>query len=166
MTSNFPIDSHLPQNARGTPLSIFAMFALKQSVLTQRSLSPFKLTNKRSIPGLIAVDKAFLRPQASFTFNRAVQFSASSTKIAPLLPRTFPSSGFESIDPSIKIEEETLSFYDPRMFYPVHLGEVFRECYQVVAKPGWGAHSTIWLCHDLQYANFPSLLISTSVSHF
>lgn len=45
------------------------------------------------------------------------------------------------------------------MFYPVRIGEVFRERYQVVAKLGWGAHSTIWLCHDLQYANFASLFI-------
>lgn len=36
------------------------------------------------------------------------------------------------------------------MFYPVRIGEVLRERYQVVAKLGWGAHSTIWLCHDLQ----------------
>lgn len=142
------------------------MSALKQSVLTQRSLSPFRWTGKRSIPGLSVVDKTFLCTRASFTFHRAVQFSSSSIRIAPLPPRTFPSSGFKSIDPSIKIEEETLPFYDPRMFYPVRLGEVFQERYQIVAKLGWGAHSTIWLCHDLQYASLPSLLVSASISHF
>lgn len=86
--------------------------------------------------------------------------------MAPLLPRTFPTSGFVIIDPSIKVEEESLSFYDPRMFYPVRLGEVFQERYQVVAKLGYGGHSTIWLCHDLQYASSPSLLILTRISKF
>ncbi|KAI7781332.1 hypothetical protein LA080_014878 [Diaporthe eres] len=125
------------------------MFALKQPVLIQRSLSRLNGPGRRSIPGFGAVDKPFLRPHASFTLNRAVQFWSSSTRIAPLLPRTFPSSGFESIDPKIKIEEETLSSYDLRMFYPVRMDEVFRERYQVVAKVEWGAYSTIWLCHDL-----------------
>lgn len=71
--------------------------------------------------------------------------------MAPVPPHTFPSSNFEIIDPSLKIEEENLSFYDPRMFYPVRIGEVFQDRYQVITKLGWGAHSTIWLCHDLQY---------------
>lgn len=72
--------------------------------------------------------------------------------MAPIPPRQFPTSGFEIIDPSLKFEEETMSIYDPRMFYPVRLGEIFEGRYQVIAKLGWGAHSTIWLCHDLQYA--------------
>lgn len=44
------------------------------------------------------------------------------------------------------------------MFYPVTIGEVFEERYRVVAKLGWGAHSTIWLCHDLQYVLYLLLL--------
>lgn len=74
--------------------------------------------------------------------------------MATLSPRTFPSSGFQVIDASLKIEEETLSFYDPRLFYPVRIGEVFQERYQVIIKLGWGAHSKIWLCHDLRYLPF------------
>lgn len=127
LTSILPIGSHLPKtlNSRGIPLSIVAMFALKRSVLTQRPLSPFERIGKGSIPGLSAVGIALQRPHTSLTFNRAVHSSSSSIRMAPLLPRTFPASGFESIDPSIKIEEETLSFYNRRMFYPVRMGEVF-----------------------------------------
>jgi serine/threonine-protein kinase SRPK3 len=77
--------------------------------------------------------------------NRA----SSSVPRRPLVPRRFPSSGFETIDVSIKVEEETLPFYDPKMFYPVRIGEVFRKRYQVVAKLGYGTTSTTWLCHDL-----------------
>lgn len=68
---------------------------------------------------------------------------------APSRPRKFPSSGFEVIDGSVKVEEETLPFYNPRLFYPVRIGEVFANRYQVVAKLGYGTTSTTWLCHDL-----------------
>lgn len=79
--------------------------------------------------------------------------------MTPVPPHTFPSSGFEIIDPSLPIEEETLSFYDPHMFYPVRIGEVFQTRYQVITKLGWGAHSTIWLCHDLQYVLFKKIFL-------
>lgn len=40
--------------------------------------------------------------------------------------------------------------YKPENYYPVYLGEVFKERYQVVAKLGYGVYSTVWLCRDLQ----------------
>jgi len=75
--------------------------------------------------------------------------AVSSAPRRPLVPRKYPSSGFEMIDMSVKIEEETLPFYNPRLFYPVRIGEVFSDRYQVVAKLGYGTTSTTWLCHDL-----------------
>ncbi|KAL5315917.1 hypothetical protein ACEPPN_016791 [Leptodophora sp. 'Broadleaf-Isolate-01'] len=75
--------------------------------------------------------------------------AASSAPRRPLVPRKFPSSRFEIIDVSVKIEEETLPFYNPMLFYPVRIGEVFGNRYQVVAKLGYGTTSTTWLCHDL-----------------
>lgn len=75
--------------------------------------------------------------------------AASSTSRRPLLPRNFPSNGFETIDASVKLEEESLPFYDPKLFYPVRIGEVFGNRYQVVAKLGYGTTSTTWLSHDL-----------------
>jgi hypothetical protein len=75
---------------------------------------------------------------------------SSSASGRPLLPRKFPSSGFEVIDPLIKVEEETIPFYDARLYYPVRIGEVFLNRYQAVAKLGYGSSSTIWLCHDLR----------------
>lgn len=74
---------------------------------------------------------------------------AVSSSRRPLVPRKFPTSGFEIIDASIKIEEETLPFYDQRLFYPVRIGEILDKRYQVVAKLGYGTTSTTWLCHDL-----------------
>ncbi|GAW21458.1 hypothetical protein ANO14919_109770 [Xylariales sp. No.14919] len=77
----------------------------------------------------------------------------------PLQPRVFPTSGFEIIDPSKNIEEEGMSVYKPEIFYPVRLGEVFQNRYQVVAKIGFGSSSTIWLGHDLRDHTHVSLKV-------
>ena len=60
------------------------------------------------------------------------------------------SSDFERIDPSYLVEEETLSRYKPRDYYPVKLGEVLHDRYQTIGKLGYGSASTVWLCRDLQ----------------
>jgi serine/threonine-protein kinase SRPK3 len=65
--------------------------------------------------------------------------------------RTFPSSGFEKIPESKRLEEETLPDYKAHKYYPVRLGEVFQSRYQAVAKLGYGTGSTVWLCRDLKY---------------
>lgn len=44
-------------------------------------------------------------------------------------------------------------------FYPVHLGEVFQDRYQTVAKLGFGSSSTIWLARDLWYADINKLKV-------
>ncbi|KAK9582371.1 hypothetical protein V6Z93_008707 [Aspergillus fumigatus] len=74
--------------------------------------------------------------------------SSSSLRVPHAL-RSFPSSGFELIDHSEKIEEETLPTYHAEKYYPVHIGEVLNNQYQVLAKLGYGVTSTVWLCRDL-----------------
>ncbi|KAF9073510.1 putative CDK4/6 [Rhodocollybia butyracea] len=64
-------------------------------------------------------------------------------------PRNFPSSGFKIIDGAEKLEEENWDWYEPGIFYPVRIGEVFQSRYQVVGKLGYGSRSTAWLCRDL-----------------
>ncbi|GCB20607.1 serine/threonine-protein kinase SRPK [Aspergillus awamori] len=64
-------------------------------------------------------------------------------------PRTFPTSGFELLDPRIKIEEERLPTYSPHKYYPVQEGEIFNDRYQAIAKVGFGVTSTVWLARDL-----------------
>ncbi|KAI1855941.1 hypothetical protein JX265_012024 [Neoarthrinium moseri] len=54
------------------------------------------------------------------------------------------------IPPDHKVEEETLPDYLPVRYYPVRIGEVFIDRYQVVGKLGFGASSTVWLAHDLR----------------
>lgn len=68
-----------------------------------------------------------------------------------LLPRTFPNTNFIRIPLEEKVEEETLPDYLPARYYPVRIGQVFVDRYQVVGKLGFGASSTVWLAHDLRY---------------
>jgi len=68
---------------------------------------------------------------------------------SPLPPRVFPHSGYKVIDPSTLIEEERLPHYDKHIFYPVRIGDIFQNQYQVVSKLGFGSNSTVWFCHDL-----------------
>ena len=56
---------------------------------------------------------------------------------------------FETIDPSLKVEEETVPSYKAHKFYPVRIGETIHERYRVLGKLGYGSGSTIWLCRDL-----------------
>lgn len=55
----------------------------------------------------------------------------------------FPQSGYQIIDSSIKLEEETLPHYEQTSFYPVRIGDVFQNRYQMVNKLGYGANSTV-----------------------
>ncbi|CAG1987992.1 unnamed protein product, partial [Fusarium graminearum] len=68
---------------------------------------------------------------------------------APLRPRVFNNPNFIRIPAINKIEEETLPDYLPVRYYPVRIGEVFVDRYQVVGKLGFGASSTVWLANDL-----------------
>ena len=69
------------------------------------------------------------------------------------IPRKYPTSGFQLLDPTVKIAEENLPWYTHERFYPVRLGEVFRDRYQVLGKLGYGGSSTVWLCRDLSYVS-------------
>lgn len=70
---------------------------------------------------------------------------------------------FVLLDPSIKGEEETLLFYRLDLLYAVLLGEIFDNSYQVAAKIGYGASSTVWLCHDLAYVKTIDCTLHLSV---
>ncbi|UCK59335.1 hypothetical protein AFCA_002153 [Aspergillus flavus] len=74
-------------------------------------------------------------------------------------PREFPTSGFELLDTSSKIEEETLPTYSPEKYYPVQQGEVFNDRYQVLAKLGYGVTSTVWFARDLVDSTYVVLKI-------
>jgi len=84
------------------------------------------------------------------------QYSDRVMVLPPLPPRAFQLTGFEVIDPSQMVEEERLPFYNRDHYYPMRIGEVLKDRYQVVTKLGYGASSTVWLCRDLRYSKYPS----------
>ncbi|PYH66875.1 CDK4/6 [Aspergillus vadensis CBS 113365] len=68
----------------------------------------------------------------------------------PLWPvRNNSHSTHPLLDPTERLEEETLPWYSPERYYPVRVGEVLQSRYQIVGKLGYGGYSTIWLCRDL-----------------
>ena len=46
------------------------------------------------------------------------------------------------------IEEQTLPRYRQRLYYPVKIGDFFKNQYRIIAKLGYGAYSTVWLARD------------------
>lgn len=54
------------------------------------------------------------------------------------------------LPPNVPVEEEGIPGYDSKYFYPVNPGDVFHNRYEMVAKLGWGASSTVWLARDTQ----------------
>lgn len=48
-----------------------------------------------------------------------------------------------------KIEEELFPDYLASRYYPVRIGEILKNRYQIVGKLGFGASSTVWLARDL-----------------
>ncbi|KAJ5551034.1 hypothetical protein N7461_005732 [Penicillium sp. DV-2018c] len=76
-------------------------------------------------------------------------------------PRVFPTLGFELLDPSCKIEEETLPTYSPEKYYPVQQGDIFNNRYQVLSKLGYGVTSTVWFALDLVESTYVVLKIYT-----
>jgi serine/threonine protein kinase len=64
----------------------------------------------------------------------------------------------------VKLEEEAWSWYSANHFYPVAIGEIFNNTYQVVAKLGYGTASTTWLCRDLRNHRYVTLKVYASNS--
>ncbi|EEU45186.1 uncharacterized protein NECHADRAFT_41442 [Fusarium vanettenii 77-13-4] len=68
----------------------------------------------------------------------------------PWKPLTFSNPNFSRIPLHQQVEEECLPDYIASRYYPVHIGEVLRDRYQIVGKLGFGTTSTVWLARDLE----------------
>ncbi|KAH8904753.1 serine threonine protein kinase, CMGC group [Coniochaeta sp. PMI_546] len=64
-------------------------------------------------------------------------------------PLVFSNTNFMRIPSNEKIEEELLPDYIASRYFPVRIGEVLNNRYQIVGKLGFGATSTVWLARDL-----------------
>lgn len=76
------------------------------------------------------------------------------------MPLIFPREGTVSIPASEKVEEEAIPGYLAKRYYPVRIGQIFQDRYQVVGKLGFGTTSTVWLARDLESV-ISSPLVST-----
>ncbi|KAL5331673.1 hypothetical protein ACEPPN_001208 [Leptodophora sp. 'Broadleaf-Isolate-01'] len=72
-------------------------------------------------------------------------------------PLTFPNSNFTQIPLGERIEEELFPDYRASRYYPVIIGQVLKDRYQIVGKLGFGASSTVWLARDLEGRRHVSL---------
>ncbi|KXJ88091.1 kinase-like domain-containing protein [Microdochium bolleyi] len=77
----------------------------------------------------------------------------------PLRPRSFDNPSFTRLPTTEKVEEETLPQYLAQRYYPVRIGEVFVNRYQVVGKLGYGITSTAWLARDLSQRRHVALKV-------
>lgn len=66
-------------------------------------------------------------------------------------PKVFPNVGFEAVPAAELTEEEDLPNYKAERYYPVRIGEILHDRYQITGKLGFGAGSTVWVCRDLKY---------------
>ncbi|KAK7536422.1 kinase-like domain-containing protein [Phyllosticta citribraziliensis] len=64
-------------------------------------------------------------------------------------PLTFSNKDFFLISANQKVEEETVPNYVASRYYPVRIGEILRDRFQIVGKLGFGVTSTVWLARDL-----------------
>ncbi|OAA73986.1 protein kinase domain-containing protein [Cordyceps fumosorosea ARSEF 2679] len=82
-------------------------------------------------------------------------------------PSTFPSQGFTVIPGDHPLEEESMPEYQADHFYPMVLGQLLHDCYQTVAKLGYGSSSTVWLARDLEKNQYVAskVYMHNSVKH-
>lgn len=62
----------------------------------------------------------------------------------------FSNPNFKILPADEKVEEETHEAIPKNRYYPVRIGEVIQDKYQVLGKLGYGLGSTVWLAQDFR----------------
>ena len=62
----------------------------------------------------------------------------------------FSSSNFKTLPMDQKIEEEAHDAISKGRYYPVRIGDVIQDRYQIVGKLGFGVGSTVWLANEFR----------------
>uniref|UniRef100_A0A8C2ZCW0 non-specific serine/threonine protein kinase n=1 Tax=Cyclopterus lumpus TaxID=8103 RepID=A0A8C2ZCW0_CYCLU len=99
--------------------------------------------------------------------NLKVQVRRPEPPLAPRCPpavRTRPHSP-DPLGP-YEEEQENPADYGIGGYYPVEIGTIFADRYQVVKKLGWGHFSTVWLCWDMLTGRFVALKVVKSAPTF
>ncbi|KAM4613493.1 SRSF protein kinase 3-like isoform 2-T3 [Polymixia lowei] len=99
---------------------------------------------------------------------------APDTAVSSLTPSTLtlnpPPPDLYPISPDLLVsddeQQENPDDYCLGGYYPVEIGEIFVDRYQVVRKLGWGHFSTVWLCWDMLKRRFVALKVVKSAATF
>lgn len=62
----------------------------------------------------------------------------------------FSNSNFKLLPSDQKIEEEAHDAISKGRYYPVQVGDIIKNKYQVVGKLGYGLGSTVWLANEFR----------------
>ena len=62
----------------------------------------------------------------------------------------FNNSNFKALPSDQKIEEEAYDAISKARYYPVRIGDIIKNKYQIVGKLGYGRGSTVWLANELR----------------
>lgn len=62
----------------------------------------------------------------------------------------FSNSNFKTLPSDQKIEEEVHDAISKGRYYPVRVGDIIKNRYQVVGKLGYGLGSTVWLANEFR----------------
>ena len=63
---------------------------------------------------------------------------------------SFSNPNFKILSSEQQIEEEAHDTSPKGRYYPVRIGDVIREKYQVLGKLGYGLGSTVWLAQEFR----------------
>nr|XP_057909932.1 SRSF protein kinase 2-like [Doryrhamphus excisus] len=85
----------------------------------------------------------------------------ASPKSVPVLQHPAPPEAVGPYD-----DQENPAEYGIGGYYPVDIGEIFVDRYQVVKKLGWGHFSTVWLCWDMTKGRFVALKVVKSAATY
>ena len=109
-----------------------------------KSVRHIKSSKKLGVPRLAKFSTASvsrLRHAVSTVFPLKTLANVDPSKVTP--------PGFRGTLPNDEpIEEETLLDYKVTVFYPAEIGMTLHNRYVILGKLGYGAYSTVWLCHD------------------
>ncbi|KAL9092102.1 MAG: hypothetical protein Q9165_004535 [Trypethelium subeluteriae] len=67
-------------------------------------------------------------------------------------PICFSNSNFKALPSDQKVEEEAHDAISQGRYFPVRIGDILEDKYQVVGKLGYGVGSTVWLANEFRRA--------------
>uniref|UniRef100_A0A3Q2C6P9 non-specific serine/threonine protein kinase n=1 Tax=Cyprinodon variegatus TaxID=28743 RepID=A0A3Q2C6P9_CYPVA len=102
--------------------------------------------------------------------ERTRKTSSSKSRTSSKKPNCPPSLQKRSPSPEppglYEEQQENPSDYGIGGYYPVEIGDIFVDRYQVLKKLGWGHFSTVWLCWDMITRRFVALKVVKSADTF